>query len=143
MAFVNPTVDEFKTFFARDFPYGSTPEFVMDQDITKAFIQTNVSIYAGFPTQEVYSLAYEYLAAHFLTLNLQASSQGVAGTGSPGLTTSKSVGSVSEGFQIPDIYMKNPTFAAFSKTKYGQMYFELIYPYLVGAMTVVRGSTRP
>ncbi len=144
MAYDNPTVNTFKEYFFRDFPYGSDPETsVLDQDITKAFGQTNVNINQGlFSSQTDYSIGYLLLAAHFLVIDLRMSSQGISGAYS-WITTSKSVGSVSTSFQIPQRILDNPEFAMLAQTNYGAKYLQLLLPRLSGQMFSVVGSTRP
>lgn len=144
MAFQNPSIADFKAYFFRDFPYGTDMDTqVTDQDIAKAYQQTNMMISDKFfRDQASYSVGYYYLSAHFLVTDLQASSQGMNGQYAF-LEQSKSVGSVSQGFVIPESMTKNPFYAMLVKTTYGAHYFQLIYPQLVGTAYSVRGRTRP
>lgn len=139
-----PTIENFKTYFFRDFPYGSDPATgVTDQDIAKAYGQTNVNINQGlFSSQEDFNIGYLLLAAHWLCVDLRMASQGVGGNYS-WVTTSKSVGSVSEGYQVPQRILDNPEFAMLAQTNYGAKYLQLLLPRLTGQMFNVRGSTRP
>lgn len=145
MGYVNPTVDDFKTYFARAFPFNADPALgVTDTDIAQAFQQANIFINPEFfGGQIAYTLGYYDLAAHYLVSNIQLFGAGFVGAGQVGIETSKSVGSVSQGFQIPEIYLKSPIWAGLAGTRYGLRYFQAIYPYLVGRVTVVRGRTRP
>lgn len=140
----NPTIQEFKDYFVRDFPYSSDPALgVTDADIVKAYGQTNMGISAElWGTQPEYTIAYLLLAAHWLVIDLRMSSQGVSGTYS-WITTNKSVGNVSEGYQVPQEILDNPTLSMLSKTNYGAKYLELMLPRLVGSGFLVAGSTRP
>jgi len=144
LAYNNPTVDEFKAYWFRDFPYGTDANTsVLDADITKAFGQTNVNMNQNlFSSQEDYTIGYMLLAAHFLVIDLRMASQGIAGAYS-WITTSKAVGSVSESFQIPQRILDNPEFAMLSQTNYGAKYLQLLLPRLTGQMFNVYGSTRP
>jgi len=143
MAYINPTVSEFKTFFSRDFPFGSTDASVMDSDIDRAQLQSSAFINEElFCTQEAYTLGFEYLTAHFMVMNLRASSQGINGQYS-WLQSSKSVGSVSEGLSIPDRIMQNPQFAMISKTNYGAEFLFMIMPMLCGQVMVLSSYTNP
>lgn len=144
MAFTTPTVADFKAQFARDFPYGTDPATsVLDLDITNAFRFTNVNFNSDFwADQGSYSLGYLLLTAHYMVLNLRASSQGLNGQYN-WIQTNKSVGSVSEGFSIPQRILDNPEFAMLSKTNYGAQYLLLILPQLSGQVFSVCGSTRP
>lgn len=144
MAYENPSVAEFKTYFVRDFPYGTDIETsVTDADIAKAFQQVNVNISQGlFTDQSIYTVGYLLLAAHFLVMNLRAASQGISGRAS-WLEQSKSVGSVSQGFAIPEYILNNPLLSIYSQTNYGMQYLQLLLPLLPGQMFISYGSTRP
>lgn len=142
--FSNPTIDDFKAYFVRDFPYGTDPlTSILDADIAKAYGQVNFGINQSlFDIQENYTIGYLLLAAHWLVVDMRASSQGIAGQFS-WLESSKSVGSVSEGFSIPQRIMDNPFFAYLTKTNYGAKYLMLLLPQLTGNMYIACGSTRP
>ena len=140
---IHPTVEDFKAQFTRDFPFGTSTDTVMDADIVKAINQADFNINESlFSTQENFSLAYNYLAAHYLVLNLKNSTQGLAGVYT-WLESSKSVGSVSQVHLVPPKILNNPIFAMISKTSYGAMYLELIMPKLVGNMESIGGATLP
>lgn len=139
----DPTVIDFKTYFFRDFPYGTTLNTVIDQDITNALGDAAFNFNPGlFPTQANYTLGYLLLAAHYLVVNLRASSQGIMGSYS-WLTSGKGVGSVSESFSIPQRILDNPELAMYSKTNYGAKYLSLILPQLAGQVFVLHGTTLP
>ena len=144
MTYVDPTVSDFQNYFVRDFPYGIDPEkAVLDSDICKAFGQTDFNINPGlFPTQAMYTVGYLLLAAHYLVTDLRMSSQGMNGQYG-WLEQSKSVGSVSQSFAIPQRIQDNPYIAMLTKTNYGAKYIELILPQLCGQMFTVRGHTKP
>ena len=144
MAYTNPSVADFKAYFFRDFPYGLDPdENVLDVDISKAFQMTNINMNQGlFADQGSYNVGYLLLSAHYLVMNLRASSQGINGQFSF-LENSKSVGSVSQSFQIPDRVMANPDWAVLFKTNYGAAFMQLVLPQLAGQIYISYGSTRP
>lgn len=144
MAFTNPTIEDFKTYWVRDFPYGNDPATsVTDADIAKAYGQVNVNFNpALWADQAAYNIGYLLLAAHWLVIDLRMASQGVSGQYS-WLQASKSVGNVSESFQIPQRILDNPEYAMLSKTNYGAKYLMLVLPQLTGQMFNVFGSTRP
>lgn len=138
----NPTATEFKAHFTRDFPYGSTDDTVMDADITKAIAEADVNFNSAlWPTQGVYTLAFLYLAAHYLVMDLRASSQGISGNYS-WMTASKGAGGVNESFTIPQRVLDNPYFAMLSKTNYGAKYLSLALPQLAGQVFSVCGRTQ-
>jgi len=144
MSFINPSVQNFKDFFARDFPYGTDiTTSIVDADITKAFTFTNVNInQALFGDQGSYNIGYYLLSAHYLVMNLRASSQGLSGQFNF-LQQSKNVGNVSEAFGIPQRILDNPDWAILCKTNYGAQYIQLVLPQLAGQIYSVHGSTRP
>lgn len=144
MTFLNPTVAEFKAFFTRDFPYGINPvTSVLDSDITKAFLFTNAGLNPDlFNDQQIYTLGYQLLSAHYLVMNLRASSQGISGQFAF-LEQSKSVGSVSASYAIPQRVLDNPDWAILMKTNYGAQFLQLVLPLLVGQVLIVCGTTQP
>jgi len=144
VAYSNPTVADFKAYFFRDFPYGTDVETqVLDADIAKAMQQTNINFNPGFfGDQSSYNVGYLNLTAHYMVMNLRASSQGINGQYSF-LDQSKSVGSVSEAYAIPQRILDNPELSMFTKTNYGAMYLSLILPQLTGQVFSVHGGTHP
>lgn len=143
MAYLNPDIPTFQAYFTRDFPYGTDPQIsVLDSDIAKAYGQVNFAINpALFTNQENYTLGYLWLAAHWLVVDLRASSQGVAGRYN-WLEASKSVGNVSSSYSIPQRILDNPIFAMYSQTQYGAKYLQLLLPQLCGQIFTVRGHTK-
>lgn len=142
-AYTNPTADDFQEYFVRDFPYGSTLDEVTDDDIERAIAEASISINPRlFSAQQSYTIAFLYLSAHQLVVNLQTSSQGIFGQGT-WLQQSKAVAGVSEAFVIPQRIQNSPLFSALSKTRYGMKYLELLAPLLIGQAFVVPGRTQP
>lgn len=144
MAYMNPSVSDFKNYFTRDFPYGTDPNVsVLDGDIAKAFGLTNMNINPGlFQDQGSYNIGYFLLSAHYLVMDLRASSQGINGQFSF-LEQSKNAGAVSQSFAIPQRILDNPEFSILCKTNYGAQYLALLLPLLAGQVYNVFGSTRP
>lgn len=142
--YVASTIAQFQAQFVRDFPYGTDPNTsVLPVDITNAFNLVDMAInQALWDNQTAYNIGYNYLAAHFLVLNLRASSQGINGQYN-WMQNSKSVGSVSESFTIPQRVIDNPDFAQYFKTNYGAMYMQLLWPKLCGQIFTVFGHTKP
>lgn len=91
--------------------------------------------------QEVH-LAYLYLTAHYLVLDIDTAFQGVNGKGSS-IAISRSVGNVSESYSVPKIYADNPYIEYFYKTPYGQKYISLAINKTIGNINVVEGGTTP
>lgn len=143
MPYNNPSVDDFKAYFTRDFPYGTDPTTsILDTDIAKAYGQVNFAINpALFSNQENYTLGYFWLAAYWLVVDLQTSSQGIAGQYN-WLTVSKAVGSVSQAYAIPQRILDNPSMAMYAQNRYGAKYLQLILPALVGQIFIAPGHTK-
>lgn len=144
MGYTYPTVNDFKIYFSRDFPYGTDINTsVTDGDIMKAQGEAKFNFSNTFAdTQEKFSLLFNYLTAHYLVMDLRASSQGIAGKYA-WLESSKSVGSVSQSFSIPDKILANPLYAYYTGTNYGTKYLMLIMPQLSAQIFTVAGCTRP
>lgn len=140
-----PQIADFKALFVRDFKYSNNSKdrtMVCDDDLMNALMRAGVNFPCFFGDQTSYSLAYLTLSAHKLCMALGASSKGITGQG-VWLTTSKSVGSVSESYGVPDRIMNNPVFAELSKTRYGMEYLVMCLPRLVGAVVSAHGGARP
>jgi hypothetical protein len=142
MSYTAPTLSDFKTRFTRDFPFGATPSTdVTDTDIQNAMDEVECNINEElFCDEAQYQLGYLLLAAHYLVMNLRASSQGIAGSFDWN-TASKSVGSVSVSQSIPESIMKNPLYAYMTTSTYGAKYLMMVYPNLMGQMFAVEGTT--
>lgn len=107
---------------------------VIDDDIDGAFQDASFNMNEGlFSSQSEFSRAFNYLSAHMLVEKLLASGEGLASQYN-WLTQSKTVGDISESFQIPDRILKDPMLAGFSKTRYGAMFLSIISPLLIGNM---------
>lgn len=139
-----PTIADFKTRFARDFPFGIDANVaVLDGDVSNAFMLVDITInQALWGSQSAFTISYLLLAAHFLVLNLRASSQGLNGQYN-WAQNSKAVSGVNEAFSIPQRILDNPDFMAYTKTNYGAQYLNLLWPKLSGVMFTVCGRTRP
>jgi hypothetical protein len=115
--------------------------YVLDADIEKAFTEAQVNFNQSlFGSDANIQLAYLYLTAHFLVVDLRRSSQGVNSKGDYS-ASSQSVGSVSESLHIPDKMANNPIFQLYTTTGYGMKYLNLVLPRLVGNVGVIRGNT--
>jgi len=139
---VNTTLENFKEYFNRDFPFGSDIELhVLDSDVTKALdraaTQINTSLFA---TQAEYTIAFNHLSAHYLVTSINNSSQGLGST-FKWPANSRSVGGVSESVTIPDSVMKSPFLASLMSTGYGVAYLEQIWTLSRGAIYTSAGAT--
>ncbi len=148
-----PSVADFKAQFTREFEYGVSLAQVQDNDIQRAINETSISFNPGIwdgttqlgSTTEL-NIAYLYLAAHYMTLNIQGAGglssvnrgRGVKSTGG-GTIQSKSVGSVSLTYVIPEDVQNSPILGQYMRTDFGQKYLALIAPRLVGNVGIVSG----
>lgn len=145
--YIDPSVDDFKAYFVRDFPYAPDPyddlSMVIPSDINNALLDAKVFFNPDLASdQDSYTLYFLLLTAHFLVTNLRNSSQGLAGS-YKFLATSTSVGSVSESTTLPERIQNNPELMMLSKTNYGAKFLQLVLPQLVGQIFTVCGATRP
>lgn len=139
-------IADFKSKFDRDFPFGPGKESVRDSDIQNAFdmADTDFNVAIWISTAES-KLAYLYLAAHILALNIQNAGglDGGAGGGvdsaSGGIIQSKSVGQVSVNYNVQDALNNDPILGPFMRTGYGQQYVQMARPRIVGGGYVVAG----
>lgn len=138
------TIEDFKTHFFRDFKYGTldeTCDTIADEDLNKAFAEAKINFNQGlWGTQDQLKIAFLYIAAHYLVMDIQASKEGV-NSSSAFPVNSRSVGSVSESYQIPEWVSKNAYLAHFASTRYGLKYCSLLKPRLVGNVAVFEGAT--
>ncbi len=122
---------------------GDPLQYIQPQDITNAFAEAQVIFNPGlFTTDAVITLAYLYLTAHYLVNDLRTAAQGVESGGSFPVSA-RSVGSMSETYQIPDRYKDSPQLAFFTTTGYGQKFLSMVLPNLVGNFGHVYGGTTP
>lgn len=116
--------------------------YVQDQDITNAFSEAQILFNPSFfGTDADITLAFLYLAAHFLCNDLKASSAGIYASASFPVS-SRTVGSVSEGYGIPQSFLDNPIYAGYVTSSYGAKYLAMILPNLIGNVISVWGGTR-
>ena len=147
MAWTQPTVAEFKTYFARDFNFAPVNDpdnidlYIVDADVTKAInealINFNTELYG---TDDQITSAFMYLAAFHMVVNLQNSSKGIASQ-SKFPISSNSVGGVSVNYLIPERYSRDPYLSQFVQNGYGMKYLAITIPFLVGAMEFLEGTT--
>ena len=115
----------------------SVLNYTQDPDILNAMAEANVNFNEGlFPNEVTAKLVFMYLVAHYLTVDFN----NALGSGIIGIATSRSVGSVSESYSIPNWILNNAGLAPYATTGYGIKYATLIRPYLVGNFFIVKGS---
>lgn len=140
--------------FNREFDYGASRAQVQDNDIQRAINETSVSFNPGLwdsspigATTEQ-NIAYLYLAAHYMTLNIQGAGglasvnrgRGVKSSGG-GTIQTKSIGSVSITYAIPDYVQNSAVLGQYMRTDFGQKYLALLAPRIVGNVAVVSGAS--
>ena len=119
----------------------SVDNYIQDSDIMRAFKEAKVNFNAGlFGDDDTVKMVFLYLAAHYLVIDLNNAMNPLA-MGFMGFTQSKSVGSVSQSFALPDFVTRNAALSQYMQTGYGAKYVSLIYPYLVGNIIFVPGRT--
>lgn len=115
--------------------------YVLDADITRAFQEAKVTFNQGlFPSEDEIRLAYLYLVAHYLVNDLKTALQGIESAGSQ-IVQSRSVGSVSESYAIPDAWTASPIYNFYTQSQYGLKYLNLLLPQLVGNVQIATGAT--
>lgn len=119
----------------------SVNNYIQDSDIMRAFneavINFNVNL---FTDQNSAIMVFLYLAAHYLVIDLNNAMNPLA-LGFMGFTQSKSVGSVSESYGIPQWMLNNQVLSAYAQTGYGRKYLSLMQPYLIGNVLFFSGRT--
>ncbi len=149
-----PAVADFKAQFNREFVYGTSTAQVQDNDIQRSINEASIMFNPGLwdgvtalgSTTEL-NIVYLYVAAHYLVLNIQGAGglsavnmgRGVKSSGG-GTIESKSVGSVSITYAIPEDIKNSPILGQFMRTDFGQKYLALLWPRLVGNVQVVSGQ---
>ena len=119
----------------------SVDNYIQDSDIMRAFKEAKVNFNAGlFGDDDTIEMVFLYLAAHYLVIDLNNAMNPMA-MGFMGFTQSKSVGSVSQSFALPDFVTKNAALSQYMQTGYGAKYVSLIYPYLIGNIMLIPGRT--
>ena len=137
------TISDFKGFFVKDFEYGTEEGQVSDADITRAMAEANMNFNEDmFDTNDEKKLILLYLTAYYLVVDMNnVNTQGASNNG--GLVTYRQVRNVAESFKVPKWIEENPLFSQFAQNGYGLKYLNMIYPYLIGRMTIVPGATLP
>jgi len=139
------TVEEFKTYFSREFPYAplsdlTNTDYIIDADIEKAFGQAKVNFPIRLFDEENGKIAFLYLVAHYLCKDMAMAQAGINSVGQY-LMASKSVGDVSASYGIPTKFLNDPTLNYYSTTDFGLKYLSLVYPRTIGAVGFVYGGT--
>ena len=117
--------------------------FIQDADITNAFAEAQTSFNQSlYGSDAIITLAYLYLSAHFLCHDMKAALGGLTAAGAMPVS-SRSVGSVSESYDIPAAYKENALLAQYTSSAYGVKYLAMTLPALVGNFGSVAGGALP
>ena len=119
----------------------SINNYVLDADITKAFNEAKISFNKSlFGDDNTIKTAYLYLTAHFLVNDIKSANQGLNSTGDFNVA-SRSVGSVSESYSIPQEWVNSSVLNFYTKSAYGLKYLAILMPRIKGNVMSVRGAT--
>lgn len=117
----------------------SVLNYTQDSDIENAIREAKVNFNEDlFGDTCTTKMIFLYLVAYYLTNDFQTALNSNSGAG---LVQSKSVGSVSESYAIPQWMQKNPIYSLYSQNAYGRKYLSLIQPYITGNIILVKGAT--
>lgn len=116
----------------------SVLNYTQDSDILNAVNEANVNFNEQLFGDDA-KLVFMYLVAYYLTVDFQ----NALGQANAGIVTSKSVGSVSESYGIPQWMLQDRILGAYARNGYGLKYLSLLQPYLVGNVLFFEGATTP
>lgn len=115
----------------------SVLNYTQDEDIQEAIQEASINFNKSlFGDCNKAKTAFGLLVAHYLTIDFN----NAIGANNIGIPTSKSVGSVSEGYTIPAWLNNNEALSTFATTGYGVKYASLLRPYLVGNVMLFKGG---
>jgi len=118
---------------------GNVLNYTQDADILNAIAEASVNFNEGlFSDKCKAKLIFLYLVAYYLTIDFQ---NAMSPMGGGGIVQSKSVGSVSESYAIPQWMLNNPSFSMYAQNGYGRKYLSLIRPFLLGNIILSKGRT--
>lgn len=119
-------------------------DYVQDFDVRRALLAAGVNFNAAlWADQPTFTYAFCLKAAHFLCVNLKASTQGLRGRGGEWLRNAFSVGDISAAYTLPDKIVKSPILGPLLETTYGNQYLQLVAPQLVGNVMAAVGWSKP
>lgn len=113
--------------------------YISENDIQKAFVEAKINFNPNlFTSCEEVKTAFCYLMAHYLVIDLNNANNPFS-LGGMGIVTSKSVGSVSESYGIPQWVLNDKNLGLYAQTGYGLKYLSLILPRLHGNIIFTKG----
>ena len=121
----------------------SISDYVTDDDISRAWREARAAYNPMLIGDcEANATTFLYLVAFYLAYDLQLAASGAYGQISFPATDVK-VGSVSEGYYVPQAYMEDPILGFYARNGFGQKYLSLVYLYTIGNVGVVPGWSLP
>ena len=117
--------------------------YINDADIERAFNKANILINSTIIEATQLIECFMLLSAHYLALEIQQSLVGIGQSNGYKVTTSKSVGSISESYDTPKHLYSSLTAVGFTTTQYGIQYWTMIEPLTRGRVSSVNGATLP
>lgn len=117
--------------------------YIKESDVNRAFVEAKIVFnQALFGTEAQIKVGYLYVTAHFLVIDMQNAIEGITSKGSQ-IVNSRSVGSVSESYTIPERFIKDINLNPYTRTGYGLKYLSLVVSKLVGNVKAIKGATLP
>lgn len=114
--------------------------YISDSDIERAFIEAKALFnHKLIKDEDTCKMLFLYITAHFLVTDVNNASNGF-NMGYNGFVSSKSVGSVSESYNVPTWATNNPIFSSLATTGYGRKFLTLYTPYITGGAMLVKGA---
>lgn len=115
----------------------SVLNYCQDEDIQEAIQEASINFNKNlFADCTKAKTAFGLLVAHYLTVDFN----NALGLNGVGITTSKSVGSVSEGYAIPAWLANNQVLSVYATTGYGIKYASILKPLLIGNIMLFKGG---
>lgn len=113
--------------------------YVTDDMVQEAFGEAQINFNPSlFPDCNTAVRVFYFLAAHYLVIDIN-NSVAPFNLGFAGYTQSKSVGSVSESYGVPQWALNDPILSGYAQTGFGRKYLSLIIPYLKGNIIYTPG----
>jgi len=121
----------------------SIDNYIQDADITKAFAEALAVVNQSlFGNDDIITMAFLYMAAHYLSNDIKVAMGGVSSSAAFPMQ-SRSAGSVSVSYAVPEAFIKNPIYAMYAQTGYGMKYLALAMPSMTGNMVGICADTNP
>lgn len=121
----------------------SVDNYVSDSDIKRAWGEALASFNLALGGDDnTTKLIFLYLVAFYLSYDLQLAAGGAYGQ-IIFPATSVTVGSVSESYYVPKVFLEDPVLAFYARNGFGLKYLNLIYPKLIGNAGVAFGWSLP